>query len=675
MPIRKLLIANRGEIACRIQRTAERLGIKAVGVHSSVDEGALHVRSIGNSYLLGEGPAAESYLNIRAVLDAAERSGADAIHPGYGFLSEDPTFAEAVEAAGLIFVGPTAGSLRELGDKSRAKQAALQAGVPVIPGNSIALDDPREIADAAREMGLPVLLKAVGGGGGRGQRLVWSEGTLSEDIEAALREARNAFGSEGLLLERFIPEARHVEIQIAGDGTGNVLHLYERECSLQRRHQKVIEEAPAEGIARARLYRIAQEAVQLGEALAYRGLGTVEFLVTTDEHFFLEVNPRLQVEHPVTEMVTGVDLVELQLRIAAGEGLGLTQGDIELSGHAVEARIYAENPATGFAPSTGTLSVLTLPSGARVDTGVEQGDRISQYYDPMIAKIITHAGNRLDAYDRLGEALTFTSVEGVETNIWFLQALAADEQVRQGAVHTRLIDERLDELVVDRVGAEEDKRSLLVAFAASLWIQHDRHPGHPDPWHRRDGFTGWRLNAGNGSVIGSTQIRLQLAEEAFDCRVSRAGPDNVMKVQVAGASWRKLCLRERTRDSWVAECDGVVMVIKGQVDAQWVRLVTPEESLSFRITDPVDEAAEAAGGNGTLVSPLTGAILSIAVSEGMHISAGTTIAILESMKMELPIKATADGVLARLACQVGDTVERGQVIAELQESDHEVHHA
>ncbi|MBW4963665.1 acetyl/propionyl/methylcrotonyl-CoA carboxylase subunit alpha, partial [Sulfitobacter sp. CW3] len=413
MKINTLLIANRGEIACRIARTARAQGITPVGVHSEADANALHVREIGRSILIGAGPASESYLRIDAVLDAARQVGADAIHPGYGFLAENPDFANAVEAAGMIFVGPTAETLDRFGDKASAKDAAIAAGVPVVSGASGAKSDPAEIAAAVREMGFPVLLKAVGGGGGRGQRLVETENTLVQDIEGALREAKSTFGSEGMLLERFLPAARHVEVQIAGDGAGHVVHLFERDCTLQRRHQKVIEEAPAWGLPRTLLDQIATDAVKLGESLNYRGLGTVEFLVAGDNYFFLEVNPRIQVEHPVTEAITGLDLVAMHLRIAQGAGLGITQGDITCTGHAVEARLYAEDPANNFAPSTGKITTLSLPKGIRIDSGVETGDEVSPFYDPMIAKLIVHAVDRETALARLAEALDHTIVAGV----------------------------------------------------------------------------------------------------------------------------------------------------------------------------------------------------------------------------------------------------------------------
>ena len=513
MKINTLLIANRGEIACRIARTARVQGITPVGVHSEADANALHVREIGRSILIGAGPASESYLKIGAVLDAARRVGADAIHPGYGFLAENPDFANAVEAAGMIFVGPTGETLDRFGDKASAKDAAIAAGVPVVSGATGAKSDPGEIAAAVREMGFPVLLKAVGGGGGRGQRLVENEATLMQDIKGALREAKSTFGSEGMLLERFLPAARHVEVQIAGDGAGHVVHLFERDCTLQRRHQKVIEEAPAWGLPRALLDQIASDAVKLGESLNYRGLGTVEFLVAGDDYFFLEVNPRIQVEHPVTEAITGLDLVALQLRIAQGAGLGLAQADITCTGHAVEARLYAEDPANSFAPSTGKITTLSLPQGIRIDSGVAPGDEVSPFYDPMIAKLIVHAADRETALARLAEALDHTIVAGVQTNRSFLTALARDPEFAGMNVHTRWIDTRLDALTTPPADAAAN---LWRAVAAVLFVSNGRNDNTTNPWGNRSNFTGWRLHAGDAL---SHEIRPRFGYRHSKCEV------------------------------------------------------------------------------------------------------------------------------------------------------------
>ena len=446
MKIKTLLIANRGEIACRIARTARASGITPVGVHSQADANALHVREIGKSVCIGAGPASESYLKIDAVIAAAQSVGADAIHPGYGFLAENPDFARSVEAAGMIFMGPTPETLERFGDKASAKEAAVAASVPVISGAEGARSDPEQIAEEVRQMGLPVLLKAVGGGGGRGQRLVTDETTLVEDIEGALREANSTFGSEGLLLERFLPEARHVEVQIAGDGKGHVVHLFERDCTLQRRHQKVIEEAPAWGLPRTLLDDIARDAVRLGETLDYRGLGTVEFLVAGGEYFFLEVNPRIQVEHPVTEAIFGVDLVREQIRIADGKALSCKQDEIRFSGHAIECRINAEDPFT-FAPSPGKIDYYHAAGGmhVRVDSGLYAGYRVPPYYDSMIAKLIVYGRSREKCMMRLRRALEEMVIEGVKTSIPLHQELIQQADVQSGDYSIKWLEKWLQE--------------------------------------------------------------------------------------------------------------------------------------------------------------------------------------------------------------------------------------
>lgn len=413
---RKILIANRGEIACRIARTCRRLGVAVAGVHSEADTDSLHVKTIGESIEIGGAPAAESYLRIDTVIAAAKATGAQAIHPGFGFLAENAAFVRAVETAGLIFIGPLPETIERLGDKALAKQEAAAAGIPTVPGSKSPSEDPGEVAAAVRNVGLPVMLKAAAGGGGRGMRAVATDESLDEEIGSAMREANSSFGSAGLIVEQLVERCRHIEVQIAGDGKGNVIHLFERECTLQRRHQKLIEEAPATNLPAAMRDKILADAVQLGRRLNYRGIGTVEFIVSGDEYYFLEVNPRLQVEHPVTEMVTHLDIVEMMLRIACGDGLPVAQHEITCSGHAVEARICAEDPAHNFLPSTGTLSYVRFPvNSVRVETGVEAGSQVTPYYDSMVAKLIAHARTRDAALDRLDRALGETSIFGVTT--------------------------------------------------------------------------------------------------------------------------------------------------------------------------------------------------------------------------------------------------------------------
>ncbi len=418
----RILIANRSEIACRIARTCRRLGVAVSGVHSAADADALHVRAIGASIQIGGAPASESYLRIDAIIDAARATDAEAIHPGFGFLAENAAFARAVEAAGLVFIGPRPETIERLGDKASAKQEAVSAGVPTIPGSRIPSRDAAEIERIVRDLGLPVMLKAAAGGGGKGMRAISSFGGLRDEIESAMREAVSAFGDAGLIVEKLVERGRHIEVQIAGDGRGNVVHLYERECSLQRRHQKLIEEAPAANLPAGLREHILADALRLGQRLNYLGVGTVEFIVCGGDHYFLEVNPRLQVEHPVTEMITGIDIVETMLRIASGAGLPFAQRDVVIKGHAIEARVCAEDPADNFMPSTGTLSYVRFPAGdVRVETGIESGSEVTPYYDSMLAKLIAHADSRSEALDKLSRALAETSIFGVVTNRDFLR--------------------------------------------------------------------------------------------------------------------------------------------------------------------------------------------------------------------------------------------------------------
>lgn len=667
--IRTLLIANRGEIACRIARTAVALGVSPVGVYSDADANAAHVRAMSRSYRIGSGPAAESYLRIDSVLRAAREAGADAVHPGYGFLSENAEFARAVEAAGMIFVGPTPHVLERFGDKAEAKDAAVAAGVAVVPGSEGALSDVDKIAARVRAVGFPVLLKAVGGGGGRGQRLVERPETLADDVAAALREARSAFGSDGLIIERFIPHARHVEVQIVGDGAGRVIHLFERDCTLQRRRQKVIEEAPAPSLSEAVVERLTADAVRLCESVAYRSLGTVEFLVTGEEHFFLEVNPRIQVEHPVTEAATGLDVVALQLRIAAGEGIGLDQKDVRVSGHAVEARLYAESPANQFAPSTGRLETLSLPpptSGRlRVDAGVGAGDAVTSFYDPMIAKLVASGPNRATALMRLGEALDRVTVLGVDTNVDFLRALVRNGDVAGMRVHTRWIDEQLEGLLQQGRASDEP---FWTAVAALLHMSANRSAGSSDPWRNRETFTGWRLGLGTHRAQGA--------------RVSLSDPGGVQRdLRIGGALtdgshliWDeadeapdpvRCALAEVGPNRWRAVCDGRTEFITASLDGDRVRIEAEGSQHVFTVVSRIAFSGSEAAAEKLVTAPLTGTVIKVLVAEGDAVKTGAPVAILESMKLEMPIKATADGRVARVGVSEGAMVDRGQLIVEI----------
>jgi 3-methylcrotonyl-CoA carboxylase alpha subunit len=669
MKIKTLLIANRGEIACRIARTARAQGIRPVGIHSEADANALHVREIGQSICIGAGPASESYLRIDAVISAAKSAGADAIHPGYGFLAENPGLARAVEDAGMIFMGPTAETLERFGDKASAKTAAIAAGVPVVSGAEGARSDPEEIAAEVREMGLPVLLKAVGGGGGRGQRLVQSERTLVADIEGALREAKSTFGSEGLLLERFLPKARHVEVQIAGDGKGHVVHLFERDCTLQRRHQKVIEEAPAWGLPRDLLDRIAADAVRLGKSVDYRGLGTVEFLVAGDDYFFLEVNPRIQVEHPVTEAITGLDLVALHLRIAEGIGLGLTQDDLKIDGHAVEARLYAEDPAMQFAPSTGTITTLSLPDGLRIDSGVEVGDEVTPFYDSMIAKLIVHGPDRDTALARLAHALDHVAVEGVQTNRAFLAALARNSEFGQMKVHTRWIDERLDHLITP---PEVPDARLWKAIAAVLFVAMERRDGAAEPWSNRDTFTGWRLGLGGDSMEAGQRVMLTDGSgHGEELRVGPVRSDGTYTVYGDDGAALTFSCREIAPGRWRVAQGETVYVATARHHAGVIEIDATPARLVFRPTPPLAFAGADAAADRAVLAPLTGMIVDVRLAEGDAVSEGQVVAVMESMKLEIPIKAAASGIATNITVSNGMMVDRGRTIVEIIEPERE----
>ena len=501
--IRKLLIANRGEIACRIARSCRRLGIAAATVHSSADREALHVREIGESIAIGGAAAAESYLNVAAILRAAAEVGADAVHPGIGFLAEDPAFAEAVESKGLIFVGPQPETMRRFGDKWSAKREAREAQVPVIGGSEGSSSDAALVERMIREeLRLPVVLKAAAGGGGRGVRIVRSLDGLRGVIESAMREAQSSFGRPDMLVEEFIESARHLEVQVAGDGNGAAIHLFERECSLQRRFQKVIEEAPSVGLAAELRERLLIDAVNLARRVHYRNLGTMEFLVAGGRHYFLECNPRLQVEHTVTEEVTGFDLVELQLAIAAHGRLPVEQADVSVRGHAIQARVNAENPSAGFIPSTGRLDRVEFPAELRVETGVDDGSEISPHYDSMIAKLIARGADRAQALERLRSGIDRSTVFGVDSNLSFLSVLLRHPVVCSGEADNRFIDREFAQAT-----QVEPPQAALVAAAGALLLRHWNQSLSGDRlglWAGGGTFLGWQYEAAaDGVAIGT----------------------------------------------------------------------------------------------------------------------------------------------------------------------------
>ncbi len=667
---RKVLIANRGEIACRIARTCRRLGLAVATVHSDADARAVHVRAIGESVRLGAAPAAESYLHIERVVQAARRVGADAVHPGYGFLSENPAFALALQAAGIAFIGPRPDTLSDFGDKASAKRLAHAAGVPVIPGASMASADAAVVARLAHEAGFPVLLKAAAGGGGKGIRVVMAPEALDEAIRAAMREGANAFGDPSLLVERYLPAGRHIEVQILGDGQGQVLHLGERECSLQRRHQKVVEEAPALPLPTGLRERLREAALALGRSVRYRALGTVEFLVTGDAFHFLEVNPRLQVEHPVTEAITGLDLVELQVRAAAGLPLGLAQADVAFRGHAIEARVYAEDPDADFLPSTGRLHHLSLPApDVRVECGVGTGDEITSHYDPMIAKLVVHGEDRAAALAALQAALRGTRVVGVANNLGFVEALMASPVVAQGTPDTGTIDTWLSTESAGRV--EPAWLRAAPAIAAAAWFERTRSRDHHPPVGAWAALTHWRLGEPEGYLPARPQWRL--GDEVGECDATVGGlpgesagyqvrldtarhavvfegdaPDGARSVRVDDTQWRL----------WMG----------AEADRLW--LGDGRHTRVLRVSDARRSTSGAAAAEGaTLRAPLTGKVLEVRLAEGDRVAAGQTVLVIESMKMELRVNAAREGVIQGLRARVGDSVERGAVLATVRAPD------
>ncbi len=657
---KKILIANRGEIACRIARTCRRLGVEVAGVHSVADRDALHVKEIGESIELGGAPASESYLRMDAVIAAAQATGAQAIHPGFGFLAENAAFARAVEAAGLVFIGPTPEVIDRLGDKAAAKQEAKAAGVPTVPGSETPSEDRAELAAQVRQIGLPVMLKAAAGGGGKGMRAITSFDGLDDEIDAAMREAKSSFGNAGLIIEKLIERGRHIELQIVGDGTGHVIHLFERECTLQRRHQKLIEEAPAANLGAELRERMAADAVRLGQRLKYRGVGTVEFIVGADDYYFLEVNPRLQVEHPVTEMITGLDIVELMLRIASGEGLPLAQGDVRMSGHAVEARICAEDPAAGFLPSTGRLAQVRFPTdGVRVETGIESGMEITPYYDPMLAKLITHAATRDEALDRLRQALDATAVFGVTTNCDFLKRLIALPQTRNATFHTRLIDEQIDSWNL----REAQQTTEALALAAYHWLyQQRRAGGEHNPWLDWGG-SGWQMAAGDDDGLAAVpSLHVESQGASAEIRFAPLQADGSMLVGV-GDQRLRVALQATGGDTFLAIVDARREAVRLHQDGDMLYLHDRRGSHAFKAVPYLSYISSAAQSGGELKAPMMGLILKVNVVVGECVEKGSVVALLESMKMEMRIVAECAGTVVAINCQAGQTVERNAIVA------------
>jgi acetyl-CoA/propionyl-CoA carboxylase biotin carboxyl carrier protein len=628
-----VLVANRGEIARRVFRTAKRMGLRTVAVYSDADAAAPFVHEADAAIRIGPAPARDSYLSIPSVVAAARESDAALIHPGYGFLSEQAVFAEAVAAAGMTFVGPSPNVLRRLGDKAEAKAAAERAGVPVVPGYRGTDQQDDAFAKAARSVGYPVMLKPAAGGGGIGMQLVTRDAELSEALARARRTARAAFGDERLILERAIERPRHIEIQLLADAHGTVLVLGERDCSTQRRHQKVVEETPSPAVDARLRTRMSDAAIALAKAVGYVNAGTCEFIVDQNgDFFFLEVNARLQVEHPVTELVWGVDLVEQQLRIAMGERLSL---DAAPRGHAIEARLYAEDPASGFLPSTGRIVVLEWAEGARIDSGIEEGSSVTADYDPLLAKVIVHAGNRAAALDALGAALRDTTVLGVRTNERFLRDLLADPAMQGGQVDTGLI-ERKPELASGPGEAPAEARALAAAaFAASTALTVDPR----DPWRA---LSGWRAG-------GPATLTVLLDDHPV--RVRGAGPYTVDEHTIAQAEKAGHWLIDG--ETAIAARDGTDIWVKWRGETYVLDTAGRERS--------VDALA------GTeITAPMPGVVLSVHARSGQRVKRGDLVCVVEAMKMELRVEAPGDGTVTKMLCAQGDQVRRGQRLAEFE---------
>jgi 3-methylcrotonyl-CoA carboxylase alpha subunit len=661
-PVRRfgtLLIANRGEIACRIMRTAKRTGLRTVAVYSDADRSAMHVALADASVLIGRPPAKESYLNIAAIIEAAHKAGAEAVHPGYGFLSENAEFAQACAAAGLVFVGPCAETIRAIGSKAQAKALMQAAGVPIVPGYHGDDQSERALMREAEHIGYPVLVKASAGGGGRGMRVVSARGELAGALAGARREAKSAFGDDRLLIEKYLANPRHIEVQVFGDSAGNVVSLYERECTLQRRHQKVVEEAPSSAVTADRREEMSTAARAAAQAVRYLGAGTVEFIADATGFYFIEMNTRLQVEHPVTELITGTDLVEWQLRVAQGEKLPLDQNAIRAAGHAIEARIYAEDAEKGFLPSTGIIRRWREPAGLgiRVDTGFRAGDTVSPYYDALLAKVIVHAEDREAALARMVAALAEFQITGVTTNVAFLQALLRHPRVERGEIDTGFIERELSALTA---AVQPITRFDIAAACASVLAREgdDRPPGAKSfrsPWDRRDG---WMLHGRRSRYMSFRQRTQQFGATVW---YERGG----LSLEVGG---EPAVLRFSSR------ANGDLGVTLGKVtetvSAAWsgrdLDLITARGHFNLHWIDPFAGETASGAGASRIVAPMPGTVIRILTDQGADLPAGAPLLVLEAMKMEHTLRAPAAGRLKAFRCAVGDFVQEGTELADFE---------
>lgn len=647
---KRVLIANRSEIACRVARTCRALGVEYVAVYTDADATSPHLNGAAANIRIGSGPAAQSYLDGARVIAAALDSGCDAVHPGYGFLSENSDFAAAVAAAGMTFVGPRPDTIAALGDKARAKALMAEVGVPVVPGGGDASDEPEVVEAMVRTAGLPVLLKPSAGGGGKGMQVVTDFGGLREAVASAIRVARSSFGDGRLIVERYIEQPRHVEVQIFGDSHGSVVHLFERECSLQRRHQKVVEEAPAPSLPDAVRQRLVEAAVRGARSLGYLNAGTFEFIVGKDHQFyFLEVNTRLQVEHPVTECVTGLDLVEWQLRVASGEPLPLSQDKIRCEGHAVECRIYAEDPAREFRPSPGRVDKVCWPESVRVEAGLVSGGEVPPFYDPMVAKLVSHSATRDGALTQMRGALADTVLLGLTTNVGYLLRVLADPGVQAGSVHTRYLDEHSSRF------AAQGEATVAAACAAVIELSERGAASCLNPWADIGALDRTSLDA--GAPLGRTYVWLD--DVMFSCAWRSRASDgyraevggkccDVPEARIVDGVWRGLA----GLGDWSAiERDGLL-----ELQIQGDRFtVVPAHRRTF-------EHESAAG---LAVAPMSGTVSALLVQVGQQVEAGDTLAVIEAMKMEHALVARHPGTVRAIGFAVGDSVKEGELIVDV----------
>ncbi|WP_329195397.1 MULTISPECIES: acetyl/propionyl/methylcrotonyl-CoA carboxylase subunit alpha [unclassified Streptomyces] len=686
-----VLVANRGEIAVRVIRTLRQLGIRSVAVFSDADADARHVREADTAVRIGPAAAAESYLSVERLLDAARRTGAEAVHPGYGFLAENAGFAAACEEAGLAFIGPPASAISLMGDKIRAKETVKAAGVPVVPGSSGSGLSDAELVSAAEKIGMPVLLKPSAGGGGKGMRLVRDADLLGEEIAAARREARSSFGDDTLLVERWVDRPRHIEIQVLADAHGNVVHLGERECSLQRRHQKVIEEAPSVLLTPQLRASMGAAAVEAARSCGYVGAGTVEFIVPGGDpssYYFMEMNTRLQVEHPVTELITGLDLVEQQLRVAAGEPLGFGQADVTLTGHAIEARVCAEDPARGFLPSGGTVLALSEPSGGavRTDSGLLAGVDTGSTYDPMLSKVIVHGPDRATALRMLRGALADTVILGVQTNAGFLRRLLAHPDVVSGDLDTGLVERDLASLLPDSVPSEVYAAAALLDVPRPAPSRNPAggpgDPGWVDPFGAADG---WRLGGTPAWTVrhfrlpGQDPVEVRTRQRGTEQEILLAGQDAAAADGAApdaapaasgarspgqgpGTPARGRVI-SRDHDRLTIELDGVTHRFSHTASAEGVWLGRDGDSWHVQAYDPVTAKGAAAAGADALAAPMPGTVTVVKVAVGDHVTAGQSLLVVEAMKMEHVISAPHSGTVTELDVSPGTTVAMDQVLA------------